>query len=175
MKKIMMTLAAAIIAVSASAQVYVGGGVGIGTSKVKVGGVSESATAYKFVPEVGYNFNDKLAAGVAFGWTGVTKGGEKSVEVSPYVRYTFFKSQYINGFVDGGVGYGHVYNDGNDYDKLNVGLRPGVAVNLNEKLSFVTHVGFFGYEHEKEGEAKVNSWGANLDGTNIVFGLYYNF
>lgn len=57
------------------------------------------------------------------------------------------------------------------------GLRPGVALNLNKKLSFVTHVGFFGYKSakDKDTKAKVNSWEAGLDGTDITFGLYYNF
>lgn len=177
MKKIMMTLAAAIIAVSASAQVYVGGGFGIGTAKVKVAGESESVTAYKFVPEVGYNFTDELAAGVAFGWEGMSKGNQKTVEVNPYARYTFFRSQYVNVFVDGGVGFAHTYGDGSDVDDFSVGLRPGVAVNLNKKLSFVTHVGFFGYENKKDNntDVKVNAWSADLDGRNITFGLYYNF
>lgn len=177
MKKIMMTLAAALIAVSASAQFYVGGGVGIGTGKVKVGGNSESATTYKFVPEVGYNFDENWAAGVAFGWEGMTKGGPKTIEVNPYARYTFFRSDLVNVFVDGGVGYAHSYNAETDVDDLYVGLRPGVAVNLNKKLSFVTHVGFFGYAHEKDNNTKVksNAWSADLDGRNITFGLYYNF
>ena len=54
MKKFFMTLAAAIIAVSASAQVYVGGNVGI--SSVKIAG-GDSETAYKFLPEFGYNID----------------------------------------------------------------------------------------------------------------------
>ena len=68
---------------------------------------------------------------------------------------------------------------------LSVGFRPGVAVNLNDKVSFVAHVGFFGYTHLKirDGIAngfaiedmKVNSWNADVDGNNITFGVYYNF
>ena len=177
MKKIMMTLAAALIAVSASAQFYVGGGVGIGTAKVKVGGYSESATTYKFVPEVGYNFDENWAAGVAFGWQGSSKRGQKAVEVNPYVRYTFFRHSIVGVFVDGGAGYKHNYGGSDHSNAFNVGLRPGVALNLNKKLSFVTHVGFFGYAHEKDNntEVKSNAWSADLDGRNITFGLYYNF
>ena len=37
MKKILMTMVAAVIAVSASAQVYLGGSIGVGVSKVKNG------------------------------------------------------------------------------------------------------------------------------------------
>ena len=137
----------------------------------------DDVTVYKFVPEVGYSFNDSWAAGVAFGWEGATKGGPKSVSVSPYARLTLVKGKLVNVFIDGGLGYAHTYNAGYDTDEFTVGLKPGVAVNLNEKLSFVTHVGFIGYEHDKDNKTntKANSWGIDVDGRNIVFGLYYNF
>ena len=51
-----MTLVAAVMAVSASAQVYVGGGVGIGSMD---NGGDNNTTTYKFVPEIGYNFNSE--------------------------------------------------------------------------------------------------------------------
>ena len=54
MKKILMTMVAAVIAVSASAQVYVGGNFGVASSKVKGG---ESVTTYAVLPEIGYNLN----------------------------------------------------------------------------------------------------------------------
>jgi hypothetical protein len=191
MKKFFMTLVAAVaVAASANAQVYVGGGIGIGSTKVDAEG-AEAVTSYKLIPEVGYNFNDKWAAGVAFGWKGVNKGGARSVFVNPYARYTFVKFNHVNVFVDGGVAYEHDNNQtlegvyAKSANALSVGFRPGVAVNLNDKVSFVAHVGFFGYTHLKirDGIAngfaikdmKVNSWNADVDGNNITFGVYYNF
>lgn len=169
-----MTLVAAIMAVSAAnAQVYVGGGVGIGSTD----NGDESATFYKFVPEIGYNLDKNWAVGVALGWTGTGKGGQKSFEINPYARYTFIHSQYINVFVDGGLGYAHDYNAGADDDHMYIGVKPGLAVNLSSKLSFVTHVGFLGYDHVKYNnlDRKANTWGLDVDGRNIIFGLYYNF
>ncbi len=52
MKQFFMTLAAAIVTVSASAQVYMGGSVGI--SSVKLGD-ADAETTYKVLPEIGYN------------------------------------------------------------------------------------------------------------------------
>ena len=114
-----MTLVAAVMAVSASAQVYVGGGVGIGSMD---NGGDNNTTTYKFVPEIGYNFNS-------------------------------------------------------DIDHLQIGFRPGVAVNLTPCLSFMTKVGFVGYNHTKNNNTKAKSdgWGVDIDGNNVVFGLYYNF
>jgi len=176
MKKLFLSMVMALMAVGASAQIYVGGGVGIGTSKVEVGNVDEDYTTYKFVPEVGYNFNDDWAAGIAFGWQGSDKGGEKSVFVNPYARYTFVHSKIVDVFVDGGVGFAHTYGGNNrDLDTYSIGFKPGLAVKLTPHLNFVTHVGFIGYEHEKEGDAKANSFGLDIDGTNILFGINYKF
>lgn len=174
MKKFILSLAAAfMLAMGANAQVYVGGGVGIAGND----NGDETVTTYKFVPEIGYNFNEDWAAGVAFGWQGANKGGAKSVEVAPYARYTFAHSKYVNGFVDGTVGYKHNYGAGQDADHFFVGLKPGVAVNLSKKLMFTTHVGFLGYKHYKDNntKAKNNVYGLDLDGNNVTFSLYYNF
>lgn len=177
MKKIFMTMFAAIVAASVSAQVYVGGGVGVASVTNDYNGNSVDGTVFKFVPEVGYTFNDNWAAGVAFGWEGATEGGKKTLSVNPYARYTFVKSGKVSVFVDGSLGYAHTYNSGCDIDEFSVGLKPGVAVSLNDHLSFVTHVGFVGYQNEKDNNTKVKTdiWGVDVDGRNIVLGLYYNF
>ncbi len=169
MKKIMMTLVATVMALTVNAQAYVGGGVGVATN--------DDVTTFKFLPEVGFTLNEDWAAGVAFGWQGSTEGGAKTWIVNPYARYTFIKGKMVSVFMDGGIGYSHTYNAGYDEDGLSIGLKPGVAVNLGENLSFVAHFGFIGYNHEKDNHTKISddAWGIELDGNNIMFGLYYNF
>ena len=173
MKKIFMTLAAAVMAVTMNAQVYVGGGVGVANTD----NGTNDYTTFKFVPEVGYVFNEDWAAGIAFGWQGANKGNAKEWTINPYVRYTLFNGKIVDAFLDGSIGYGHLYNAGYDTDELSIGIKPGVAVKLNNRLSLVTHIGFVGYAHEKDNntDTKVDNWGLSLDGNNIVFGLYYNF
>lgn len=173
MKKIMMTLMAAVMAAGVNAQVFVGGGVGVGS--ISSTG-ADDVTAYKFVPEVGYTFNEDWAAGVAFGWEGTNKGGAKTFSFNPYARYFVFKGK-VSAFLDGGVGFEHTYNAGYDQDGLSVGIKPGVAVALTDHLSFVTHVGFIGYQHSKNNKTdnKTDVWGIDVDGNNIILGLYYNF
>ena len=169
MKKIMMSFMATVVAMTVNAQAYIGGGVGVASS--------DDVTTFKFLPEVGYSFNDEWAAGVTFGWEGANKGNAKAWTISPYARYTFVKGKMVNVFVDGALGYTHGYNAGLDNDVLSVGLKPGVAVNLGERLSFVTHFGFIGYQNTKDNRTDVSddAWGIDIDGNNIVFGLYYNF
>ena len=51
MKKIMLSLAMALVSVCASAQVYIGGTAGISSNKFEGG---DSKTAYALMPEIGY-------------------------------------------------------------------------------------------------------------------------
>lgn len=185
MKKFLMTVVAtALVAVSANAQVYVGGNFGVASSKVKGG---ESVTTYAVLPEIGYNLNKDWALGTTVGFgkgTPVEIEGESSnyLTVAPYARYTFVHSKFVNVFMDGGFGYTHYNHAGSplstSVDVWNVGLKPGVAVNLSSKFSFVAHVGFLGWKTSKpdyDGAKSSNAWGVDLDGNNVTFGFYYNF
>ena len=180
MKKIMMTLAAVAMAATMNAQVYVGGSLGFGS--VKHG---DSESTYKIIPEIGYNLNDQWAVGVKVGYQ---KGdasfgnGEKSISqdvttetfsVSPYARYTFLNTDMVNLFVDGGVDFQSVKDHGTVFG---VGLRPGVALKASDKVSFVAHFGFVGYENfspKGDGDSS-NAFGLDLS-NNVSFGIYYNF
>lgn len=64
MKKILMTLAVAFVAVAANAQVYVGGSLGVASSEI-LGG--DDVTTYQVLPEIGYNINNNWAIGTVLG------------------------------------------------------------------------------------------------------------
>jgi len=181
MKKVLMTLVVAAVAITANAQIYMGGSVGVGSVKH---GSGDAETTYKFVPEIGYNLNSDWAIGVSFGYQkGACTLGKGAygqdvstelLQVSPYVRYTAVKSKLVNVFVDGGVGFGSYKDMGTQFE---LGLRPGVAVNLSDNISFVAHVGFVGFESfspKGDGDSS-NTVGVDLDGNNVTFGLYFNF
>lgn len=182
MKKILMSLAVAFVALAANAQVYVGGNVGIASSKE---GNADAVTTYKVLPEIGYNINENWAIGTTVGFgkgNPVSIEGESSnyVTVEPYARYTFVRTKYVNAFVDGGFGYAHMNHahvGGASADAWSVGLKPGISVNLNKKVSFIAHVGFAGWKSVKYDGASKDShaWGVDLDGNNVTFGVNYNF
>lgn len=180
-----MTLAAFAVAATMNAQVYVGGGLGFETSSQD----GNSTTAFKFLPEIGYNLDENWAVGIVFGYSQtelnddvddegkVQKVKNKKFQISPYARYTFLKLDKVNVFIDGGLDYIHADNGGSKNNTFAIGVKPGVAVNLNDKLSFVSHFGWLGYKNSKddyEGAKAVNTFGLNLD-SNVSFGLYYNF
>lgn len=111
MKKIMLSLAMALVSVCASAQVYIGGTAGISSNKI---GGGDSKTAYTLMPEIGYEFNNKWEAGLEIG---IKKGevcklspvGESTTfRVAPYVRYTAVETKLVNLFVEGTIGYNSV-------------------------------------------------------------------
>lgn len=182
MKKIFMTMVIALFAVTANAQWYLGGSVGVASVK---NGNADAETVYKFVPDFGYTINDDWAIGVAVGYQkgacSLLKGSfgqdteTEVLQVSPYARYTFVKSKLVNVFIDGGVGLASYKDLGTEFQ---LGLKPGVAVNLNDKLSFVAHFGFVGFDTFSPKPDNIDNStniGVDLDGNNIMFGLYYNF
>ena len=97
MKKILMTLVAAFVSVSMSAQFYVGGSVGFASFDDS----NKSHSAFKFVPEVGYNLDEDMAVGITLGYTQgsttaawlLTNPNEdlKTFSIAPYLRYSFAK------------------------------------------------------------------------------------
>ena len=184
MKKIFAVALVAMMTMTVNAQVYVGGGVGLQSSSYD----GNSETFFKLMPEIGYNLNEDWAVGITVGYgeskTTIKEGNVKatakvkSFEIAPYARYTFAKFDKVNLFVDGTVDYLHTDNAGDKNNTFSIGLKPGVAVNLNDKLSFVAHAGFLGYQNSKddyEGAKAANTFGFDLDGSNLSFGVYYNF
>lgn len=179
MKKLFMTLAAAVIAVSASAQVYLGGNFGIASTKIAG---QDSKTTYKVLPEIGYKLNQDWAIGTVVGWGKGTpveiEDADHAIgtfEVAPYVRYTALHTKMVDLFVDGGFSYKHYNSTGNEWT---VGLKPGVALNFNKNVSLVAHVGFVGYKTYKpsyDHAKSSNAWGVDVDGNNLTLGLLWNF
>ena len=162
----------------ANAQLYVGGELGFWREWQD----GANTTNLTILPEIGYNLSDNLAIGTVIGWEYAYVQGIKAngLTVAPYLRYTFFKWDNVNVFVDGGFGFATAKVKGMDAQNAwSVGLKPGVAVNLTEKLSFVTHFGFLGYrDSDDEIGPEIfgrNGFGLDLNGNNLTFGLYYNF
>lgn len=180
MKKIMMTMAAAMMAVTMNAQVYLGGSFAFEawSSQKKAGDKSE--TVFKIMPEIGYNLTDEWAIGTVIGFqsdkfAGVNGVSESAFTFNPYARYTFAKLGKVNFFVDGGVDFTTASKA--DWNEIAIGFKPGLAINLTDKFSFVSHLGFIGWDQlNPDGDDNnVSNFGLDLSGMNLTFGLYYNF
>jgi len=175
MKKLFLTMIVACMTMAASAQVYLGGSVGLtGTHN---GVTDKNTTTFAIAPGIGYNLSDSWAIGATIGYY-TKKDVKNEFAFAPYVRYTPLKFGQVSIFVDGGatIGFGKDKEIDKSYTSWNVGLQPGVAVSLTEKVSFVAHIGQFGYGQTKYKDIKADSkygFGVNLN--SISFGLFFNF
>lgn len=198
MKKLFLMAAMMVATLAANAQVYVGGGINFSSSKpayVKVDGESEPDATTKFgiLPEVGYKLDDKLSVGIALGYEHSKQGDVKTngFSIAPYARYTFVKWNNIGLFGEAQFAYSNKketesvdMGDGKtmDVDKKSngwsLGVRPGISIDLNEKLTFITKFGWLGYKSEKPSDAKgqkaSSDFGFDVDATNLQFSLLFN-
>ncbi len=171
MKKLMLLAVVAFLACSASAQNwYIGGSVGY--NHTEVNGID--GDRFTIIPEVGYNFSEKFAVGgtIGYAWE---KDNYNTFTIEPYARYTFFRTdnELLSLFVDGGFGVGIISPEVGDSEAIwNIGIKPGLAINITKQFSLVAHIGFLGY---KDYKAAGKEYGFNLDGNDISFGFYYNF
>lgn len=202
MKKIMMTLAAVCVAATMNAQVYVGGTLGLGFENKLTDKDGKDATGmiFQIKPELGYNLDEKSSVGIVLGF-GVTNntnemlnqndtfamaiaGGHKTDKsaiqfaVAPYYRYKFVQFDKVDLFIDAQVGFLYTKYDEWNNTTFNIGVRPGVAFNASDKISFVAKLGsglFFESSKNKDQDA-VSKFGLNANTlAPLEIGMYYNF
>jgi hypothetical protein len=192
MKKILMTLATAFVAVSMSAQnnMYVGGS--LGYTKTAFDG-DELNHTLRIMPEFGVQLNEQWGVGVEFGYDATTEKGTPDLTSStftfaPYARYTALKFGPVNVFADGQFSYDMTNNEtvglgGNAEDNKEnawkIAIKPGIAYNITDNLSLVAKLGdVIGYRSSKPDAdgAKATTTFSFLDLSNaITFGIFYNF
>ena len=188
MKKIFAVALVAMMTMTANAQVYVGGSLSFASQSTEKLAGDKSETSFSIMPEIGYNLNEEWAIGAVIGYTsnkfaGVsatvpgygTNVSESAFTFNPYARYTFANLGKVNLFVDGGVDFTTFSKS--DCTALGVGFKPGLAVALTDQLSFVSHLGFIGWQQlNPDGDDNnYNTFGLDLSGANLSFGLYFNF
>ena len=180
MKKLFSLIAVAFVAMSVNAQVYVGGSLGIDAWSSQKNAGDRSETTFIILPEVGYNLNDEWAVGTVIGyvsdkWNHINGISESAFTFNPYARYTYLKAGKVSLFVDGGVDFTTASKA--DWNELAIGLKPGLAVSLSDNISFVSHLGFIGYDvlNPDGDDNNTSKFGLDLSGNNLTFGLYFNF
>lgn len=179
MKKFLLMAIMAMTVASASAQKWYSGG------QVTFGKTTESASGLKttqvtVLPEIGYNISDNFAIGSVVGISYRKAGDEEKTvfKINPYARFTYFQTQRLSLFIDGGVDMGIGRAHGSTAVEYGIGLRPGLSYDLSDRFSLVAHVGFLGYQGGNR-PAKRNgapeNWGLDLNSNNLMFGFYYHF
>lgn len=177
MKKVLTVIALAFVAINMNAQkisgLYAGGGVRFESTS--------DETLFAIQPEVGFSISDKIGVGLAVGFGTTGSGSAKYSEfiIAPYVRHNITNiGGNVKFFLDYQLSY---MNSGLKDAKTNtfaIGAAPGLAYDINSKLSLVTHLGFVGYQSSKldvDGAKAVNKFTIKAITENIGLSLYYNF
>lgn len=121
----------------------------------------------------------------------------KAFRIAPYLRYTVFESGMFQFFIDGVVGYSSIKADAQKLGKkaggdsglgninmkdrtvtgLEMCIRPGIAVNLNDNFSLFAKIGSLGYQtlKLKDSDFKLTRIGFDLDSNNLLLGAIYYF
>ena len=181
MKKILLLAVVLFASLNASAQWYIGGSVGFGSVK-PAGGDSEAV--FSTLPEIGYNLNDKWAVGAIVGYhkgDGISAAINSNSQINlieefiinPYARYSAITWDSVTLFFDGSLAFASVIDRGT---RFGLGVKPGIAIALTDHISFVTHLGFVGFDtfSPKGGGGSSTSFGVDFR-NNCTFGVYYNF
>ena len=188
MKKIILMAVMALGSLAASAQVYVGGEAGLWRN------ADNNDTHFTLRPEVGYELNEKWDLGLSVGYSHDYDGKKhksytkiNAAEVNPYARWTFAQWGPVNLFLEMGFGF-ETYKvkagDNKDdevesdaHNAWNVGVKPGLSIDVAKHLQFITHVGFLGYRDSDDdfNGHKHDGFGFHVQSDNLTVGLLYKF
>lgn len=149
MKKLLLTLAIIAMGIGANAQFYAGGSIGLDAVNIQMDNdESETQTTFGIAPEFGYSFNKTWAVGATVSFNVTSNHGDlTTVSILPYVRGTFARAGIVDFFGEFAVGYGHQSIEGFGVSGVILGLRPGFAVNFNEKFALIARTNLLQYEH----------------------------
>jgi hypothetical protein len=171
MKKVILFFLIVCATTVVKAQVYVGGSLSSWFNETN----STETTTVRFLPEVGYSVSDRWAFGGVLGFTRKEvndKTTTKTVEFSPYARFSFYRSELVHLFVEGGfTAYSSKVGSADAETTFSMGFRPGVSLDLSRNVSLVAKFGFLGYRDYGDEDA----YGFLLDGNGLSFGVFYSF
>lgn len=176
MKKLFFAVAALLVSVSMSAQLWVGGSLGF-DSKSYPGDGTKNQTWFEFSPMAGYALSDVLEVGAAIDLfkesniSGLEGNDYFYWEFTPFARYTFLTEEKLSLFLQGEIGLGQdKTGDADPIFGFSAGICPGIKIPLTENLSVVSTFGWLGFDSWNES----NGLSLYLS-SSLSFGLYYAF
>lgn len=174
MKKILLFVLVAVAAISMNAQdVYMAGNVSMWRND------DANTTSFKIAPEIGYNLSEEWSIGSEFGYMYdyVNKSKTNTFSVAPYARYSYYNNGSVRLFLDGGFGFSTTKVKGHDSENgYQIGLKPGIAVKLNDHFSVLAKVGFIGYNDDYGTvSSRRHGFGFDLNGDDLSLGIHYAF
>ena len=181
MKKLVLTIAILLGVASISAQeigqFWLGGSLGVFNSKPDSG---DGVTAFNIAPEVGYQLSDNLGVALRLGYADFD--GPSLFSVEAFARYSFLKGDIGGLFVDGGLGFMSEDPDtgADNTDTFYLGFRPGVYINVTDRVKLVSTFGFVGFSKVKDGDTDIAfdldpANNAAISTGNFTLGVIFSF
>lgn len=171
MKKIVLLLFVAIATLSVKAQdIYMGGNFSLWHND------DADNTAFTIAPEIGYNLDEKWALGVTLGFKHESESdiSVNTFMIEPYARFSYYENKIVRLFVDGGFGFAtSKMEDADAVNGFEIGIKPGIAIKLNQHFSLIAKCGFLGYQDDYS-EAG-SAFGLKLGSEDLSFGFHYEF
>lgn len=147
-----------ISATGAKAQIILGGSIGFTPGRDGTG------IGINLAPEIGYSFNDKIAAGGYISY----QSRYNSFGITPYARWHF-------------VGIGNrvrlflcataPMRFSSGYQSYGLNVRPGLTIRIADNVGIMAHIGTFGYNWEVSNNQMNSYWLARVNGDNISIGF----
>lgn len=171
MKKLLLLAVVLLATMGVKAQdMYLGGSLNVWRNS------TENATSFKIAPEIGYNFNEKWAVGAELNYAHDYQNNAttNTFSIAPYIRWSYYQNDVVRLFLDGTGSLGVVkVKDGDTSKAGQIGLRPGVAIKLNDHFSFIAKYGFLGYRRNVNTSG--DSFGLELSSEDLSIGFHYAF
>lgn len=142
------------------------------------------ASQFNLGPSLGYWLNDNSAIVVGINYSSFDNKTSDSKTtgfgIGAEFRYGWHFGDNVFVYLAPGIGFSSNKTEtgGNDakWTQLDLGISPGVSFMLADKWSINAYFGGLGYSSQKpDGGDAANSFGLNLDMSNIGFGLWYHF
>lgn len=174
MKRTLMWVAFIMVTLFTQAQeIYLGGGISLWHN------TDLEKTSFSISPEIGYVFSEKWAVGAEIAYAhnsyeGAFEATSNAFVFAPYARFSFYENKIVRLFLDMGMGVSTMkVKDHDSYNGFEIGLKPGLAIKLNQHFSLVSRIGFAGYRDDYFRGS--DGLGVELDGENISLGIEYEF
>ena len=170
MKKVLMTLFVLFAVVTAYAQeMYVGGGIGLWRD------TDAERTSFSISPDFGYELKWAVGGQLILDVAGGEGPSTTAFAIAPYARFSYYENDIVRLFLDMGFGVSVNKVAHSDADAgFELGVKPGLAVKLNDNFSFITKVGFAGFRQDYRNSLK-DGFGVYADGEAISIGIEYAF
>lgn len=88
--------------------------------------------------------------------------------------FSYYENKIVRLFIDGGFGFAttKVKDGGDAINGFEIGLKPGIAIKLNQHFSLVAKCGFLGY---KDDYMNNSGFGFSASSEDLTFGFHYEF